>query len=93
MLTGYGSISTAVEAMNLGCINYLTKPTDIDSILRKFKTAQSYSQDEIIEPPTLKDVEWEHIQRVLRECSGNITKASKLLGIHRRSLQRKLNQP
>ena len=94
MLTGYGSISTAVEAMNLGSLNYLTKPTEIDAILHAFEKDIPNREhiNEAVSAPTLKDVEWDHIHRVLQGCDGNITKASKVLGIHRRSLQRKLNQ-
>lgn len=90
VLTGYGSIVTAVEAIKAGAATYLTKPVDADQILAAFDTAPGDPS----EPPTavqsLQRVEWEHIQRVLAECRGNLSQAARLLGIHRRSLQRKL---
>lgn len=89
VLTGYGTISTTVEALKLGAINYLTKPLDADSILSAFSDTHS-TEEAAINVPPLAQVEWDHIQRVLEDCGGNVTKASKALGIHRRSLQRKL---
>lgn len=90
MLTGYGSISTAVEAVKLGAVNYLTKPTDADRILAALGLEEFEESAEDDDIPTLSQVEWEHIQRVINDCGGNISHASKLLGMHRRSLQRKL---
>ncbi|MFN8392379.1 MAG: response regulator [Bdellovibrionota bacterium] len=92
VLTGYGSIATAVEALHLGAAHYLTKPTDVDSILRAFFPAETKERPETLlsKPPSLEQVEWEHINRVLLDHSGNISQAAKALGIHRRSLQRKL---
>jgi two-component system response regulator RegA len=92
VLTGYGSITTAIQAMRLGAHNYLTKPTDIDSIIQSFAEQPEVSSADKPEPLSLSDVEWEHIQKVLRDCDGNISHAAKQLGIHRRSLQRKLNR-
>ncbi len=93
MLTGYGSIATAVAAVRSGADQYLTKPADVDQILAAYE-AVARTDSAAAEPPatvpSLARVEWEHIQRVLTDCSGNISRASKLLGIHRRSLQRKL---
>jgi len=89
VLTGYGSISTAVEAMKKGASNYLSKPADADQILEALNE-NTPSQPPKVATPTLSRVEWEHIQRVLSECGGNISKASKILGLHRRSLQRKI---
>jgi two-component system, response regulator RegA len=88
VLTGYGTISTAVEAVKLGAINYLTKPIDSDSILAAFDISPKTKSE--IDAPQLAQVEWDHIQRVIHDCGGNITQASKVLGLHRRSLQRKL---
>ena len=97
MLTGYGSIATALEAMRLGATHYLTKPADVDEVIASFDRDRSEPADAAApansaEPqtPSLARVEWEHIQRVLTDCDGNITKAAERLGIHRRSLQRKL---
>ncbi len=94
VLTGYGSIATALEAVRLGATHYLTKPADVDELLASFhRDAQPDAErlrDAWAETPSLARVEWEHIQRVLTDCDGNITKAAEKLGIHRRSLQRKL---
>jgi two-component system response regulator RegA len=90
VLTGYGSIATAVDAVRLGATDYLTKPAEVDEILRAFEKRDRT----VVEPPdsvpSLARAEWEHINRVLQECQGNISQAARLLGIHRRSLQRKL---
>ncbi len=93
VLTGYGSIATATEAIKLGALYYLPKPADVDDILKAFSNNQdhetSVEQDEFT-PPSLARAEWEHINRVLSDCKGNISAAAKKLGIHRRTLQRKL---
>jgi two-component system response regulator RegA len=94
VLTGYGSISTALAALKQGADHYLTKPVDADQIQRTYDLL--LSEDEgaptLPEPssPSLARVEWEHIQRVLADCGGNVSQAARVLGIHRRSLQRKL---
>ena len=92
VLTGYGSIATAVEAVRQGAINYLSKPLDADQILAAFDAdGEPHSPAEAeTTPPSLARVEWEHIQRILTDCGGNISLAARKLGIHRRSLQRKL---
>jgi two-component system, response regulator RegA len=96
VLTGYGSIATAVEAVRQGAVDYLTKPADVDQLLAAFDRAEGGQGDPEAftqrpgTAPSLARVEWEHIQRVLHDCEGNITKAARILGIHRRSLQRKL---
>jgi len=96
VLTGYGSIATAVEAMRLGVVDYLTKPADADQILDALTpgAAEGAPSEERplprVQSPSLERVEWEHIQRVLRDCGGNITRAAAQLGLHRRTLQRKL---
>lgn len=91
VLTGYGSISTATEAIRLGAINYLPKPADTDEILAAFAIADKKAPaTEKIATPSLARVEWEHINRVLSDCGGNISAAAKRLNIHRRTLQRKL---
>ena len=92
VLTGYGSIATALQAIKLGAVHYLTKPADADDIIAAFATgnADGHVALDDQKPPSLARVEWEHIQRVLTDCDGNITKAAEKLGIHRRSLQRKL---
>jgi two-component system response regulator RegA len=95
MLTGYGSIATALQAQKLGADHYLSKPADVDQILTAYENLQESGVADSDPPdtvPTLARVEWEHIQRILADCSGNISQAARLLGIHRRSLQRKLAQ-
>lgn len=95
MLTGYGSIATAVDAVKLGACNYLPKPADADDILLAFQRGQhpvDPAAQVDYEVPSLARAEWEHIQRVLADSGGNISEAARRLGIHRRSLQRKLNK-
>jgi two-component system response regulator RegA len=92
VLTGYGSIATAVEAIKLGAVHYLSKPADADEILAALGAAEAASpgQAAALSTPTLARAEWEHINRVLADCQGNISEAARRLGLHRRSLQRKL---
>ncbi len=94
VLTGYGSITTATEATKLGAISYLAKPADVDEIIKAFTDASDLdlenSQQREFPPPSLARVEWEHIQRVMTDCDNNISRTAKKLGIHRRTLQRKL---
>ena len=92
MLTGYGSIATAVEAVRAGAVHYLSKPVDIDQILAAFEGKAAPDAGGEGGVPSLARVEWEHIQRVLSDCDGNISRAARLLGLHRRSLQRKLSK-
>jgi len=91
VLTGYGAIATAVESLKRGASDYLTKPVDADQVASAFE-AQTAPADQVREftVPSLARVEWEHIQRVMTECQGNISQAARVLGLHRRSLQRKL---
>jgi two-component system response regulator RegA len=93
ILTGYSSVATAVEAVKLGAVNYLCKPANTDEILAAF-TQQTGNVDVAIadERPSVDRVEWEHIQKVLTENQGNISAAARALGMHRRTLQRKLNK-
>lgn len=95
VLTGYGSIPTAISAMKKGADHYLSKPADADQILAAYEALRSTPSDAPQAPetvPTLARVEWEHMQRVISDCDGNISQAARLLGIHRRSLQRKLTK-
>lgn len=95
MLTGYGSIATALEAVKCGADDYLSKPVDVDQILAAYDGARQATPGGVrpaTSVPTLGRVEWEHIQRVLTDCGGNVSQAAKLLGLHRRSLQRKLSK-
>lgn len=91
VLTGYGSIATAVQSVKLGATTYLTKPVDADQVLAAFEAPVDALEPFSPPPPQpLARVEWEHIQRVVADCDGNISQAARLLGLHRRSLQRKL---
>jgi two-component system response regulator RegA len=97
VLTGYGSIATAVEAVRRGAIEYLSKPVDTEQILAVFDRDSETNHLPTNPPPepttpSLARVEWEHIQRILSDCGGNISEAARRLGIHRRSLQRKLGK-
>jgi len=92
MLTGYGSIATAVEATRRGAVGYLPKPVDADEILGALEGPGAESPARPTETPSLARTEWEHIQRVLADCGGNVSEAARRLGIHRRSLQRKLQK-
>ena len=95
VLTGYGSIATATEAVRLGAVSYLPKPADVDDILSAFAHNTELNipeQEEEFQAPSLARLEWEHINRVLHDCKGNISAAAKRLGLHRRTLQRKLNK-
>lgn len=88
VLTGHGSIATAVEAVKLGAVQYLTKPVSTDEILAAFSGQAPEERPRAA--PSLDTVEWEHLQRILQECEGNVSEAARRLGMHRRSLQRKL---
>ncbi len=95
VLTGYGSIPTAISAVKKGADHYLSKPADADQILAVYDALRSAPNETMEVPdtvPTLARVEWEHMQRVIEDCAGNISQAARLLGIHRRSLQRKLSK-
>ncbi|HEY7374798.1 MAG TPA: response regulator [Polyangia bacterium] len=95
VLTGYGSIASAVEAMRLGAHNYVSKPADADDVLaavtgeaRPMPTASG----SVSPPPTLARAEWEHIQRILADTGGNVSETARRLGITRRTLQLKLKK-
>jgi two-component system response regulator RegA len=95
ILTGYGSIATATKAIKLGAVDYLTKPANAEEILnviaKENNTANHYLPND--HPvPSLARVEWEHLNRVLNDCGGNISITAKKLNVHRRTLQRKLNK-
>ncbi len=96
ILSGFGSIATAIDAIRLGATNFLPKPADADDILTAFARGGTAipveDNEEQIPVPTLAQAEWEHIHRILADCGGNISEAARRLGIHRRSLQRKLRK-
>jgi two-component system response regulator RegA len=91
MLTGYASIATAVEAIKLGAVHYLTKPASVDDIIQALQREHGDSAVSPAENPvSVKRLEWEHLQKVLMEHDGNISAAARALNMHRRTLQRKL---
>ena len=96
ILTGYSSIATAVAAIKLGAWDYACKPLDADEILQKLGLGEEVAQvldSNVPEQPLSVDrLEWEHIQRVLVENDGNISATARNLGMHRRTLQRKLQK-
>lgn len=93
MLTGYASIATAVEAIKRGACNYLCKPADADDVLAALLSQHADLDSLVPENPMSVDrLQWEHIQRVLSEHDGNISATARALGMHRRTLQRKLQK-
>ncbi|MGK0444962.1 MAG: two-component system response regulator RegA [Bermanella sp.] len=96
MLTSYASIATAVDAIKLGAHQYLCKPVDIDELLSAFShntSTETSSDTELADKPTsVKRLEWEKIQQTLQANDGNISVTARELGMHRRTLQRKLQK-
>ena len=94
VLTGYGSIATAVKATKLGAVGYLMKPTDVDQVERALHEEDD-EESEVPIPDEFQSLyrhEREYIEFVLAECEGNISQAARRLGLHRQSLQRKLRK-
>ncbi|MCG8673214.1 MAG: response regulator [Pseudomonadales bacterium] len=101
LLTGYASVATAVEAMKKGAVNYLCKPATASDVLAAFAaesadvendSSENESEESEMAPISIPRLEWEHIQRVLQENDGNISATARALGMHRRTLQRKLQK-
>jgi two-component system response regulator RegA len=93
VLTGYASISTAVESIKLGAIHYLTKPAEVDDILKAFYHDEGNTDIDLqTRPMSARRMEWEHLQKVLNDYDGNISAAARAMGMHRRTLQRKLQK-
>lgn len=92
ILTGYSSISTAVEAIKLGAVNYLCKPASAEDIVQAFSASDKPTESISVTPTSVNRLEWEHIQRVLNDNDGNISATARSLGMHRRTLQRKLQK-
>ena len=90
LMTGYASVATAVEAIKRGADDYLLKPTTVDTILRTLSATAEAPPEEPQTMIPLSRLEWEHIHQALAETNGNVSAAARLLGMHRRSLQRKL---
>jgi two-component system response regulator RegA len=93
VLSGYASIPTAIDAIKLGATYYLAKPVDADAVVRAFDAGDAaLPAPAPQQPPSVRRVEWEHIQRVLKDCDGNVSAAARALRMHRRTLQRKLSK-
>lgn len=93
VLTGYAAIATAVEAIKLGATHYLSKPASVEEILAAFARGEGNTDIPIADKPlSVARLEWEHIQKVLSECDGNISETARRLNMHRRTLQRKLQK-
>jgi len=94
ILTGYSSISTTVEAIKLGATHYLCKPAGVEEIIAAFESRRGKAGEVPLQdsPPSVNRLEWEHIQKVLNQHHGNISATAKTLGMHRRTLQRKLQK-
>jgi two-component system response regulator RegA len=93
VLTGFASIATAVEAIKLGACHYLAKPSNTDDIEAAFRKAEGDTSAPITERPTsIKTLEWERIHETLVETGFNISETARRLGMHRRTLARKLEK-
>lgn len=93
VLTGYSSIATAVAATRAGAVNYLCKPATITEVLQAFEGDSGAVAAPIPPNPiSVERLEWEHIQRVLQDNDNNISATARALGMHRRTLQRKLQK-
>ena len=91
MLTGYASVATAVEAIKLGAVHYLSKPANADEVIVALQRSEGDAGVPPAEnPPSVKRLEWEHLQKVLVEHGGNVSAAARALKMHRRTLQRKI---
>ena len=93
VLTGFASIATAVEAIKLGAKHYLTKPASVNEIIDALYSEEGNADiSTAAQPMSVKKLEWEHIQKVLAEHQGNVSAAARAMGMHRRTLQRKLQK-
>jgi two-component system response regulator RegA len=93
VLTGFASIATAVEAIKLGACQYLAKPSNTDDIEAAFAKVTGDTDVELTNrASSIKTLEWEHIHQVLAEVDFNISEAARRLGMHRRTLARKLEK-
>ena len=95
VMTGYASIATTVTAMKRGATDYVAKPITFKALLAKLalsNESNTETQSPAPAPLTTAQIEWEHIQRVLADNQGNISRTAEALGMHRRSLQRKLQK-
>ena len=88
ILTGYGNIATAVNAVKLGAIDYLAKPADADDVIAALLTVDGRKAEPPEYPMSADRVRWEHIQRIYELCGRNVSETARQLNMHRRTLQR-----
>ena len=88
MLTGYGALATAVAAVKAGAVDYLSKPADVEDIIKALVAAKDEAPEPPENPMSADRVRWEHIQRVYELCNHNVSETARRLNMHRRTLQR-----
>jgi two-component system, response regulator RegA len=88
ILTGYGNIATAVNAVKLGAVDYLAKPVDADDVVAALLAAENRKIEPPENPMSADRVRWEHIQRIYELCNRNVSETARRLNMHRRTLQR-----
>jgi two-component system response regulator RegA len=88
ILTGYGNIATAVNAVKLGAVDYLAKPADADDVVAALLAIENRKVDPPENPMSADRVRWEHIQRIYELCGRNVSETARRLNMHRRTLQR-----
>ena len=92
VLTGYGAIATAVAAVKIGAIDYLSKPADADDVMNALLARGEAMPAPPENPMSADRVRWEHIQRVFEMCDRNVSETARRLNMHRRTLQRILSK-
>jgi two-component system, response regulator RegA len=92
VLTGYGNIATAVTAVKMGAVNYLSKPADADDIAAALLASGTEKSEPPANPMSADRVRWEHIQRIYEMCNRNVSETARRLNMHRRTLQRILSK-
>ena len=88
VLTGYGNIATAVTAVKMGAIDYLSKPADADDVVAALLSMGAEKSELPTNPMSADRVRWEHIQRIYEMCNRNVSETARRLNMHRRTLQR-----
>ena len=88
ILTGYGNIATAVNAVKIGAVDYLSKPADADDVVAALLALEGRKADPPEHPMSADRVRWEHIQRIYELCQRNVSETARRLNMHRRTLQR-----
>jgi len=88
VLTGYGNIATAVNAVKLGAVDYLSKPADADDVAAVLLAREGKKVEPPENPMSADRVRWEHIQRIYELCGRNVSETARRLNMHRRTLQR-----